>query len=39
MPDVWIAMDATKIGYEISFGRYIYKPTRCVPSNKFALTS
>jgi len=20
-------MDATKIGYEISFGRYIYKPT------------
>lgn len=26
-PDSWIAMDATKIGYEISFARYFYKPT------------
>jgi type I restriction enzyme M protein len=26
-PDSWIAMDATKIGYEISFTRYFYKPT------------
>ena len=26
-PDAWIAMDATKIGYEISFSRYFYKPT------------
>lgn len=26
-PDTWIAMDATKIGYEISFARYFYKPT------------
>jgi len=26
-PDAWIAMDATKIGYEISFARYFYKPT------------
>lgn len=25
--DAWIAMDATKIGYEISFARYFYKPT------------
>ncbi len=26
-PDAWIAMDATKIGYEISFARYFYRPT------------
>ena len=26
-PDAWIAMNATKIGYEISFARYFYKPT------------
>jgi len=26
-PDAWIATDATKIGYEISFARYFYKPT------------
>jgi type I restriction enzyme M protein len=26
-PDAWIAMDATKVGYEISFARYFYKPT------------
>lgn len=26
-PDAWIAMDATKIGYEISFARYFYQPT------------
>ena len=25
-PDAWIDMDATKIGYEISFARYFYKP-------------
>ncbi|HYC36287.1 MAG TPA: class I SAM-dependent DNA methyltransferase [Usitatibacter sp.] len=25
-PDAWIATDATKIGYEISFARYFYKP-------------
>lgn len=25
-PDTWISMDATKIGYEISFSRYFYKP-------------
>lgn len=25
-PDAWIAMDATKTGYEISFARYFYKP-------------
>lgn len=25
-PDAWISMDATKIGYEISFARYFYKP-------------
>lgn len=25
--DAWITMDATKIGYEISFARYFYKPT------------
>jgi len=25
-PDAWIAMDATKIGYEISFTRHFYKP-------------
>jgi type I restriction enzyme M protein len=25
-PDAWIAMDATKIGYEISFARYFYRP-------------
>lgn len=25
-PDAWIAKDATKIGYEISFARYFYKP-------------
>lgn len=25
--DAWIAMEATKIGYEISFARYFYKPT------------
>ncbi|VBF49764.1 type I restriction-modification system subunit M [Burkholderia pseudomallei] len=25
-PDAWIAMDATKIGYEISFARYFHKP-------------
>jgi len=24
--DAWIAMDATRIGYEISFARYFYKP-------------
>jgi len=25
-PDAWIATDATKVGYEISFARYFYKP-------------
>lgn len=25
--DAWIEMDATKVGYEISFARYFYKPT------------
>ena len=25
--DAWIATDATKIGYEISFARYFYRPT------------
>lgn len=25
-PDAWIAMDSTKIGYEISFARYFYRP-------------
>jgi type I restriction enzyme M protein len=25
--DAWIAMDGTKIGYEISFARYFYRPT------------
>jgi type I restriction enzyme M protein len=25
-PDVWINEDATKIGYEVSFTRYFYKP-------------
>jgi type I restriction enzyme M protein len=25
-PDAWIATDATKIGYEISFARYFYRP-------------
>ncbi|CAK1313791.1 type I restriction-modification methylase [Burkholderia pseudomallei] len=30
-PDAWIAMDATKIGYEISFARYFYKPTPLRP--------
>ena len=25
-PDAWIDEDATKIGYEISFTRYFYKP-------------
>lgn len=25
--DAWIAMDSTRIGYEISFARYFYKPT------------
>ncbi len=25
-PDAWIAADATKIGYEISFARYFYRP-------------
>ncbi len=24
--DAWIAMDATRIGYEVSFARYFYKP-------------
>jgi type I restriction enzyme M protein len=24
--DAWVAEDATKIGYEISFTRYFYKP-------------
>jgi len=27
VPDAWIDADATKIGYEISFTRYFYKPT------------
>ena len=26
VPDAWIDGDATKIGYEISFNRYFYKP-------------
>jgi type I restriction enzyme M protein len=26
VPDAWVAEDATKIGYEISFTRYFYKP-------------
>jgi type I restriction enzyme M protein len=26
VPDAWIDEDATKIGYEISFTRYFYKP-------------
>jgi type I restriction enzyme M protein len=26
VPDAWIDKDATKIGYEISFTRYFYKP-------------
>lgn len=25
-PDAWIAMNATKIGYEISFARYFFRP-------------
>ena len=25
-PDAWIARDATKIGYEVSFARYFYRP-------------
>ncbi len=25
-PDAWIAKDATKIGYELSFARYFYRP-------------
>ena len=25
-PDAWFDEDATKIGYEISFNRYFYKP-------------
>ena len=25
-PDAWIDMNATKIGYEVSFARYFYKP-------------
>ena len=25
-PDAWVAREATKIGYEISFARYFYKP-------------
>jgi type I restriction enzyme M protein len=25
-PDAWIDPDATKIGYEINFNRYFYKP-------------
>jgi type I restriction enzyme M protein len=25
-PDAWIAYEATRIGYEISFARYFYKP-------------
>jgi len=27
-PDAWIDEDATKVGYEISFTRYFYKPER-----------
>lgn len=27
-PDAWVDKDATKIGYEISFNRYFYKPHR-----------
>lgn len=26
VPDAWIDPDATKIGYEVSFTRYFYKP-------------
>ena len=26
VPDAWINEDATRIGYEISFNRYFYKP-------------
>ncbi|NCC37430.1 MAG: SAM-dependent DNA methyltransferase, partial [Chloroflexia bacterium] len=26
VPDAWVDQDATKIGYEISFTRYFYKP-------------
>ncbi len=26
VPDAWVDVDATKIGYEISFTRYFYKP-------------
>jgi type I restriction enzyme M protein len=26
VPDAWIDPDATRIGYEISFTRYFYKP-------------
>ena len=26
VPDAWVDRDATKIGYEISFNRYFYKP-------------
>jgi type I restriction enzyme M protein len=26
VPDAWVDKDATKIGYEISFTRYFYKP-------------
>ena len=26
VPDAWIDSEATKIGYEISFTRYFYKP-------------
>lgn len=25
-PDAWLDKDATKIGYEVSFSRYFYRP-------------
>ena len=31
MPDAWVDPDATRIGYEISFTRYFYKPQALRP--------
>ena len=40
--DAWYSADSVRIGYEISFTRYFYKPTslrRCVPWRRSARTS
>ena len=38
-PDAWYQPDSVKVGYEISFTRYFYKPQPCARWRKSGLRS